>query len=131
MMEQYVAEHVAAFHGKVPGHKFSDDEDENTAKWEELIEEAYGKRGLAEDGQSFEFKGDNPWQGAVLHIKSIKDHQNGRKEKDKVKDAQGNIRVFTKVLVLESVAPDQLSAEVVEKFGDKLHPAYQAALGIG
>ena len=131
MMEQYMSEHIAACKGIERTHRFSEVDAENDAEWEKLCEEAYGERKLTADQKGFEWVGDNPWKGGLLKIKSIRDYQTNRKEDKKKKDANGNVKIFTKVLVLEAPDPSELSEEVVAKYGNTLHPSYQTALGIG
>jgi len=128
MMEQYMSQHIAPCIGKEPTHRFSEVDSENDAEWEKLWEEGFGKRKINADETGFEWVGDNPWKGGLLRIKSIRDYQEGRKEDKKKKDAEGKVKVFTKVLVLEAPDLADLSDECVAKYGKTFHPAYQAGL---
>lgn len=130
MMEQYMTSHVAAFLGKAPNYRFSDDNAENDKAWEAEWGKAYGVRTINADQTEFEWIGDNPWKGAVLHIKVMPDDQSSKAEDKKKKDADGNVIIYTKIVVLESVHPDDLLPETVERFGKQLHPSYQKHLGI-
>ena len=125
MFDQFVATYVAAFYGVQVGHKYSDSEADNNAQWAEMCGHTFGKKKLNEAGDDFEITGDNPFQGAVLHIKSVRDYQGQKAEKDRVKDAAGNDRIFTKVLVLGAVDPADVPIEVRQKRTD-LMPAYNA-----
>ena len=130
MMEQYMTNHVAAFLGKAPNHRFSTNDAENDAAWEEEWGKAYGVRQLNEDGTQFVWKGENPWKGAVLHIKVMPDDQSNKAEHKKKKDAQGNFIVYTKVVVLGGAHPDDLNEDTVARFGKQLLPSYQKYLGV-
>lgn len=125
MFDQFVANYVAAFHGTQVGFEFSEVEAENTKIWADMCFHTFGKKQLNVEGTDFEFVGENPFEGAVLHIKSVRDYQGHKAEKDRAKDAAGNDRIFTKVLVLGAVAPDDVPLEVRQKRND-LMPAYNA-----
>ena len=128
MMEQYMSRHIAPCKGLEPTHRFSDVDAENDAEWDKLWSEGFGTRNLASDGQTFEWTGENPWQGALLRIKAIRDYQAGRKEANKKRDAEGNVRVFTNTLIVEAPHPDDLDDKCIAKYGKTFFPTYQEHL---
>lgn len=130
MMEQYMTNHVAAFLGKAPNHRFSENDAENDEAWEKEWGKAYGVRTLNDDKTAFTWVTENPWKGAVLHIKVMPDDQSNKAEDKKKRDAEGNVIIYTKVVVLESVHPDSLTQDVIDRFGKQLHPSYKSYLKI-
>lgn len=128
MFDQFVAQYVAAFYGVQPGHQYHEGKDANNAEWAKMCFHTFGEKTLNVEKQEFEFKGTNPFAGAVIHLKSIRDFQGHKKEADKAKNPDGTVRVFTKVLVLGAVDPADVPIEAIQKNASTLMPAYTARL---
>lgn len=132
LLESFVATYVAAYNGVKPGHMFDEangDEKENNKIWEQKSEELFGVAELV-DGK-VEYVHDNLLKGAVVHYKIVDDPKFDKEEGTgkrvpRINPETGEQYIFKKVVMLGLVAPDQLSAELREKFADRLHPMYSA-----
>ena len=129
MFAQFVKSYVAAAFGIDPDHKFSEDEAEDSKEWEQKAERMFGKKVHNEEKQAYEYVSDNPFEGMILRIKIQEDNQSRKEEDKKLRDAQGNVRIFFNPRVYGSVDKkdivDLLGEDVVEKYKKTFHPAYE------
>ena len=125
MFGSFIKRYVATLNGIDPNHKFSDDESENNTKWAQLSADCFGDEKYNPEKNKMEMTCPNPFEGALLHVKVVEDDQSG-KDADKIQyDDQGKPKVYKQVLVLGLVAPEDIPAEVMEKYGKTLHPSYR------
>jgi hypothetical protein len=119
-MNTYMTEYVAAFNGVAVGHKFDEDVDKNDEIWDQKKQQVFGAP-VMEDGKMV-YKHDNPMKGVVAHYKIVPDDQAGRKNKKL--DAEGNVKVFQKVVFVGLVPPSDIDPEILAKELPNLHSSY-------
>lgn len=129
MMEDMIASYVAIYNDVKKGHKFSDNDEENNKIWIEKSEALFGKAVANPETQTWEFVHDNIMKGAVIHYKVVPDPGFKKVDGKKVPklDAEGNQIMYSKILVLGMVPPENLSEEFKAEFAERLHPAYKNA----